>query len=181
MAPLMRGSANRGRSQFRGNSGGRGRGKWNARSVQGSTIRSTQPPLKKAVVEKSDESHSGEDVQENKSESEISETEQNGSSSEEEQDITAVSVKPYNALLQSLNGNTSPGLPPSKKRRLLADGKKLSVFKPPEVTAHPNSVSNEADVDHEEESKDVKDDVRLGPEPEEVEVVDLDIEEEDSE
>ena len=156
MAPLTRGNTYRRGSQLRNRGSGRGRGNWNSRggrrTVQ--TVQSIPRQSEKVVSGKSDEIQRDEPV--DISQSETSEDDQYDSL--EENYTAATSGKPYNALRQSLQQESSrqasekgqKNQPLRKKHRLSSEYKPDPVLSAPEVTAQ---ISKLADVDEPEESE----------------------------
>ena len=177
---MARGSTHRGNFQSRGRGNGIGRGRGRGRgSIGGGQARQgvRKPTFHSArvgglVAEQSDESQSDAEIEEEENDSEPSDLYQDDLSSEEDQDVPAVFIKPYNVLLQSLNGGSSGAPPPRKKRRLSVEGRTESVTESSNGAAP--VVDEVADVDFVEESEE---DGGIGLE--EPEGVDVDLEDEE--
>ncbi|MCJ1379079.1 rRNA-binding ribosome biosynthesis protein utp25 [Xylographa soralifera] len=118
MAPFRRGTKGRGGSTLRGRGDtvirgrGRGRGRGNRAAANGqkSTFYSTRVEEVREDISENDQAATEESIDEEVSLSD---------SSENDEDLAAVSiVKPYNTLLRSLNQNARHEQPPLKKRKL---------------------------------------------------------------
>ena len=115
MAPLSqgrgrsRGTATRGRSGVRGR--GRGRGGFAARGGNKSTFNPTR--VEEHVEDSSDRSEESEKTEQEEAVDVISDE-----VSSDEEDRIKSAVKPYNALLQSLNANIQRGQPQRKKQKV---------------------------------------------------------------
>ena len=169
MAPLSRGTRNRDASGLRGRSGARGRGTGRG-SIKRPNSRQ-KPTFLSTRVEELSGGSSDENENLTIQEKQDAESDFDDISSEEDAISSRISIKPYNALLQSLSTNASRGQPLRKKRRVSQEEGQDATPTVPEP--FDPSENRDEDLDLVEELEEAGDDT-LG------EVADLDSEEENA-